>query len=110
MKLFSLLFLLLFVEIANSQNTFNYLGTIILNDYTPMSFQLHLMEKDGIVNFEISNDVDPQKRKDSVSGVGLENIKKRLPYLYRGFWMDVMQDEGKYKVKVRINLGKKVKL
>ncbi len=69
-----------------------------------------IKEKYGIVNFEISNDVDPQKRKDSVSGVGLENIKKRLPYLYRGFWMDVMQDEGKYKVKVRINLGKKVKL
>lgn len=69
-----------------------------------------IKEKDGIVNFEISNDVDPLKRKDSVSGVGLENIKKRLPYLYKDFWMDVIQDGGKYKVKVRINLGKKVKL
>tara|TARA_B100000674_G_C37791364_1_gene891911 strand:+ start:54 stop:1076 length:1023 start_codon:yes stop_codon:yes gene_type:complete len=69
-----------------------------------------IREKDGVVNFEINNDIDPERRKDSVPGVGLENIKKRLPYLYSEFWMDVIQDDGKYKVKIRIDLGKKVKL
>ena len=69
-----------------------------------------IKEKDGIVNFEISNSIDSLRRKDSVSGVGLENIKKRLPYLYRDFLMDVIQDELRYKVKIRINLGKKVQL
>jgi len=70
MKLFSLLFLLLFAEIANSQNIFNYLGTIILNDYTPMSFQLNLMEKDGIVNgYSITNIGIKDETKSEVTGL-----------------------------------------
>ena len=70
----------------------------------------YIKEVEGVVSFEIVNDADLQKRKDHVSGVGLENIKKRLPYLYSDFWMDVIQHEGKYKVKLRFSLAKKVKL
>jgi len=69
-----------------------------------------IKERGGVVNFEISNEINPNKRKDSVSGVGLENIKKRLPYLYSDFLIEVIQDEEKYKVKMRLNLGKKIKL
>jgi len=70
----------------------------------------YIREKKGVVSFEISNDIDLEKRKDGVSGVGLENIKKRLPYLYSDFWMDVIEGKDRYKVKIRINLEKKVKL
>ena len=69
-----------------------------------------IKEKDGVVNFEISNDIDLEKRKDGVSGVGLENIKKRLPFIYRDFFMDVTEDNGRYRAKIKINLEKKVKL
>ena len=70
MKLFSLIFLLLFVEIANSQNKFSYLGTIILNDNTPMSFQLNLMEKDGIVNgYSITNIGIKDETKSEITGL-----------------------------------------
>ena len=68
-----------------------------------------IQESNGILNFEIVNEVDAIKRKDDASGVGLENIKKRLPFLYEDYSMDVIQNEGKYKVKIRINLGKKYK-
>lgn len=69
-----------------------------------------IKEKGAIVQFEISNDVGSTKRKDSISGVGLDNIRKRLPFIYKDFSMDVIQGKGKYKVKIRINLGEKVKL
>lgn len=69
-----------------------------------------IKEKDGVVNFEISNDIDLEKRKDGVSGVGLENIKKRLPFIYRDFFMDVTEDNGRYRAKIKINLERKVKL
>ena len=70
----------------------------------------NIREKDKIVQFEITNEIDPSKRKDSVSGVGLENIKRRLPFIYKDFLMEAIQDEGKYKVKIRINLAEKIKL
>lgn len=70
----------------------------------------YFREKDGIITFEITNEINPNKRKDSVSGVGLENIKKRLPYLYRDFFMDTIQFDEKYKVKIRLDLGQKIKL
>ena len=35
---------------ANSQNTFSYLGTLILSKNTPISFSLVLEEFNGIVN------------------------------------------------------------
>lgn len=66
-----------------------------------------IRERNGVVNFEIRNEINPEKRKDSVSGVGLENIKRRLPYLYPDFLMDVVQDDDKYKVKIRLNIGEK---
>ena len=70
----------------------------------------NIREKDKIVQFEITNEIDLSKRKDSVSGVGLENIKRRLPFIYKDFLMEAIQDEGKYKVKIRINLAEKIKL
>lgn len=69
-----------------------------------------LVEDSGILNFEISNKISHEKRKDDVSGVGLDNIKKRLPYLYRDFIMDVIQENEEYTIKIRINLGRKVQL
>lgn len=69
----------------------------------------HFTEKNGVVFFEISNGKDPKKRKDDVSGVGLQNIKRRLPFLYSDFFLDVIEDDNEFKVKLRINIGEKRK-
>ena len=51
-----LLALLLSTNLAFSQNYFNYLGTLMLNNNTPISFKLELIEDEGIVNgFSITN-------------------------------------------------------
>tara|TARA_B100001758_G_scaffold237308_1_gene239269 strand:+ start:335 stop:1177 length:843 start_codon:yes stop_codon:yes gene_type:complete len=70
MKLYSLFFLLLFSETTHGQNTFNYLGTIILNNNTAMSFQLNLIEKDGIVNgYSITNIGMKDETKSEITGL-----------------------------------------
>ncbi|MEC9209527.1 MAG: hypothetical protein VX762_03785 [Bacteroidota bacterium] len=43
-------FLLLFGNLGFSQNSINYLGTLILSDNTPISFKLELIEERGIVS------------------------------------------------------------
>ena len=47
-----------------SQNTFNYLGTLILSNNTPISFKLELTEKKGVVN------------GFSITKIGLNKIEK----------------------------------
>jgi len=53
-----------------SQNTFSYLGTLILNNNTPISFQLELEEQNGIVNgYSITNINTPDETKSEISGL-----------------------------------------
>ena len=52
-----------------SQNTFNYLGTLILSN-TPISFSLNLQEQNGIVNgYSITNINTPDETKSEISGL-----------------------------------------
>ena len=53
---YNLTFILLFFTfLLNAQiKTFSYLGTLILSNNTPISFQLELEEQNGIVNGSVS--------------------------------------------------------
>ena len=53
-----------------SQNTFSYLGTLILSNNIPISFQLELEEQYGIVNgYSITNINTPDATKSEISGL-----------------------------------------
>jgi len=53
-----------------SQNTFSYLGTLILSNNTPISFSLELKENNGIVNgYSITNINTPDETKSEISGL-----------------------------------------
>ena len=76
MRFYWLLLLLLFAEIVYSQNTFNYLGTIILSDNTTMSFQLKLVEKNGIVNgYSVTNIGVKDETKSEITGLYFKTDK-----------------------------------
>lgn len=55
---------------VNSQNTFSYLGTLILSNNTPISFSLELEEDNGIINgYSITNINTPDETKSEISGL-----------------------------------------
>jgi len=59
-----------------SQNTFNYLGTLVLSNNTPISFSLELQEDNGIVNgYSITNINTPDETKSEISGLYFKNDK-----------------------------------
>ena len=59
-----------------SQNTFNYLGTLVLANNTPISFSLELEEDNGIVNgYSITNINTPDETKSEISGLYFKKDK-----------------------------------
>ena len=59
-----------------SQNTFNYLGTLILSNNTPISFSLNLQEQNGIINgYSITNINTPDETKSEISGLYFKKDK-----------------------------------
>ena len=59
-----------------SQNTFNYLGTLVLANNTPISFTLELEEDNGIVNgYSITNINTPDETKSEISGLYFKKDK-----------------------------------
>ena len=53
-----------------SQNTFSYLGTLILSNNTPISFSMELQEDNGIVNgYSITNINTADETKSEISGL-----------------------------------------
>ena len=55
---------------AYSQNTFSYLGPLILSNNTPISFSLELQEENGIVNgYSITNINTLDETKSEISGL-----------------------------------------
>ena len=76
MRFIAILFLLLCVNLGFSQNTFSYLGTLILSNNTPISFSLELQEENGIVNgYSITNINTPDETKSEISGLYFKNDK-----------------------------------
>jgi len=71
-----MIFLLLCVNLGFSQNTFSYLGTLILTNNTPISFSLELQEDNGIVNgYSITNINTADETKSEISGLYFEKDK-----------------------------------
>jgi hypothetical protein len=76
MRFNAMLFLLLSVNLGFSQNTFSYLGTLVLSDNTPISFSLELQEYNGIVNgYSITNINTPDETKSEISGLYFKKDK-----------------------------------
>ena len=70
MRFIAILFLLLFNNIGFSQNTFSYLGSLLLSNNTPISFSMELQEKNGIVNgYSLTNINTPDETKSEISGL-----------------------------------------
>jgi len=59
-----------------SQNTFNYLGSLILSNNTSISFSLNLQEQNGIINgYSITNINTPDETKSDISGLYFKKDK-----------------------------------
>ena len=68
---------------------------------------LHLQVRDGQLTFRIRNNYSQQNNsKDESSGIGLENIRKRLDLLYAGkYRLDINDKEGIYAVELKLELS-----
>ena len=76
MRFIAILFLLLCVNLGFSQNTYSYLGTLILTNNTSISFCLELQEDNGIVNgYSITNISTPDETKSEISGLYFKKDK-----------------------------------
>ena len=76
MKIFTILLLLLFVNLVYSQNTFSYLGTLILANNSAISFSLELEEDNGIVNGYSTTNINTQdETKSEISGLYFKKDK-----------------------------------
>ena len=76
MRMIVLSFFSLINAIAFSQTSFDYLGTLILSNNTPISFSMELQEKNGIVNgYSITNINTPDETKSEISGLYFKNDK-----------------------------------
>ena len=76
MRFIVIIFLILCVNLGFSQNTYSYLGTLILSDNTPISFSLELQENNGIVNgYSITNINTPNETKSEISGLYFKKEK-----------------------------------
>jgi hypothetical protein len=59
-----------------SQNTFSYLGTLLLSDNTPISFSMEVQEENGIVNgYSLTNINTPDETKSEISGLYFKKDK-----------------------------------
>jgi len=71
-----IIILLLANSFTFSQNTFSYLGTLILSNNTPISFSLELQENNGIVNgYSTTNINSPDETKSEISGLYFKKDK-----------------------------------
>ena len=74
-SLITTLFILI-SSLTYSQNTFSYLGTLILSNNTPISFSMELHESNGIVNgYSITNINTPDETKSEISGLYFKKEK-----------------------------------
>jgi hypothetical protein len=75
MRFIVILFLLLY-NTGFSQNTFSYLGTLLLSNNTPISFSMELQEENGLVNgYSLTNINTPDETKSEISGLYFKKDK-----------------------------------
>lgn len=75
-KIFILIFILISVISKSQSNELSFLGTLILSNNTPISFQLELTENNGVVNgYSITNINTPDETKSEISGIYFKSDK-----------------------------------
>ena len=90
------LLLLPFIE-----NSFKH-GAYRVNDTATVKGKLNATE--DVLTFTLVNDILRAGNKNNASGVGLENVLKRLQVHYPGRYVLTMNDDGKqYSIKLEIN-------
>ena len=74
---YTLLIIITFISTSiYSQNTFSYLGTLILTNNKPISFSLELQEDNGIINgYSLTNMNTPDETKSEISGLYFKKDK-----------------------------------
>ena len=73
------LFLLLTQLIYGQTNNYKFIGTIISENFPPISFKLELNEKDGLVNgYSITNINSKDQTKSTVQGIYLKKSKIKV--------------------------------
>lgn len=72
--------------------------------YSSKSFiEISLHEKDGKVFFMCRNSIPADRNKDTIGGVGLSNVKRRLDLLYgSGYSLNIDTDNNTYSVNLTI--------
>ena len=71
-----IIFFLLFGNLGFSQNSINYIGTLILSNNTPISLKLELIEKRGIVSgISITNIGTDDETKSEITGLYFKSDK-----------------------------------
>jgi LytS/YehU family sensor histidine kinase len=66
---------------------------------------IYVFEKKQVLLFYISNDLNKLKRKDNTSGVGTENVKRRLDLIYSGkSSLDINETKSAFDVRLKLKL------
>ncbi len=68
--------ILLYSNLGFSQNTFSYIGSLLLSNNTPISFSMELEEENGIINgYSITNINTPDETKSEINGLYFKEDK-----------------------------------
>ncbi|WES96109.1 sensor histidine kinase [Chryseobacterium arthrosphaerae] len=73
-------------------------------DFRNKGFEMKISDHDKILHFSLSN-FKKEKVKDTVSGIGIENVKKRLEILYPDHYeLSIKDSETEFVVDLKIDL------
>ena len=89
------------------ENAFKYLSLFSQKEENRLSIEIQLEGEE--LHFEVENTIDPsaEKRKNAkASGIGLENVKRRLALLYPDkHSLTIREDDGVFNVALQIQLS-----
>jgi sensor histidine kinase YesM len=72
-------------------------------DFRDKGFEMKISEQDKTLHFYLLN-FKTQKMKDTVSGIGIQNVKKRLEILYPKHQLEIKDSEKEFIVDLKIDL------
>ncbi|REC48270.1 sensor histidine kinase [Chryseobacterium pennipullorum] len=72
-------------------------------DFRDKGFEMKISDHDKFLHFYLLN-FKTQKIKDTVSGIGIQNVKKRLEILYPKHQLVIQESETEFKVDLKIDL------
>lgn len=72
-------------------------------DFRNKGFELKISDQNKVLHFYLLN-FKKEKMKDSVSGIGIQNVKKRLEILYPKHKLNIKDSETEFVVDLKIDL------